>query len=179
MRPRTFACLAGSIALVASLHARASQTILDEAKIGLLAHDVPIGVDHRESGIDINGELLFTSPGLLAAIFAPRPHIGVNVNSAGGNSYAYAGLTWLAPLGARFFTDLGLGGAVHDGPNVSHTHDHKGLGTRLLFHESFEIGYRVTARTSVAAFIDHVSNADISAHNPGITNLGVRLGLSF
>jgi transketolase len=53
------------------------------------------------------------------------------------------------------------------------------LGTRVLFHESVEIGYRVTPIQSVAAYIEHVSNANIGRHNPGITDLGLRLGLSF
>ncbi len=49
----------------------------------------------------------------------------------------------------------------------------------MLFHESVEIGYRVTPRQSVALFLDHISNADIGAHNPGLTNLGIRVGFSF
>jgi len=179
MNERTFAWLAATAALLAPLQAQAAAGILDEAKIGLLAHDVPIGVDHREQGADFNGELLFVSPQFLAPIWAPRPHIGVNINTAGKTSYAYAGLTWLAPLTTTLFADLGLGGAIHDGPDESTQRDHKGLGTRLLFHESVEIGYRVTEKASIAVFIDHVSNADVGSHNPGITNLGIRMGWSF
>ncbi|HUZ73570.1 MAG TPA: acyloxyacyl hydrolase [Stellaceae bacterium] len=178
MRTGTVICLAGCIALTAPPRAFAAQGIFDEAKIGILDHDIPIGADHDEPGADFNGELLFLSPGLLAPVFAPRPHIGVTVNSAGKTSYAYAGLTWLAPVTEALFADLGLGGAVHSGPNESTARDHKGLGTRLLFHESVEIGYRVTPVASVAVYIDHVSNADIGKHNPGITNVGLRLGWS-
>lgn len=179
MRIRTVACLAGCTALAAAPHPSAAQGLLDEAKIGILDHDIPIGADHREPGADFNGELLFVSPSLLAPLLAPRPDLGVTVNSASKNSFAYAGLTWLVPVTDTIFADLGFGGAVHDGSNVSTTSDHKGLGTRLLFHESVEFGYRVTSVKSVAVYIEHVSNADLGPHNPGITDLGIRLGVSF
>lgn len=168
------------MALCASGRAEAAMGILDEAKLGLLDHDVPIGGEHHEPGVDGNAELLFVSPAFLAPILAPRPDVGFVVNSAGKNSYAYGGLTWRANVG-DFFADLGLGGAIHDGPDdVSpDTRDHKGLGSRFLFHESAELGYRFTATWSFAIFLDHVSNADIGRHNPGLTNLGGRIGYRF
>jgi lipid A 3-O-deacylase len=178
MRTRTL--IWATMALLAPSRAEAAMGILDEAKLGLLDHDISIGGEHREPGVDGNAELLFVSPSFLAPIFAPRPDIGVTINSAGKNSYAYAGLTWLARFGDAF-ADLGLGGAIHDGPDqVSQfTTDHKGLGTRLLFHESAELGYRFSPTWTAAIFLDHVSNADASGHNPGLTNLGARIGYSF
>ncbi|MGH7088920.1 MAG: acyloxyacyl hydrolase [Stellaceae bacterium] len=167
--------------LLAAGRAEAAVGILDEAKLGLLNHDIAIGGDHREPGVDVNGELLFVSPPVLSAVFAPRPHFGVEINSDGKNSYAYGGLTLTANFTDRVFADLGLGGAIHDGPDQSSpaTRHHKGLGTRFLFHESVDLGYRLTPRWDVAAYLDHVSNADIGGHNPGITNLGARVGYSF
>jgi lipid A 3-O-deacylase len=181
MKVRTFAGSAVLIALAATGPAKAAMGILDEAKLGLLAHDLPIGADRREQGVDTNLELLFTSPALLAPVWAPRPDIGINVNSSGGNSYAYAGLTWEANFTDQFFGDLGLGGAVHDGPDLTAqtTRDRKGLGTRALFHESVALGYRVSANWNGSAYLDHVSNAGLGRHNPGITNLGMRLGYKF
>jgi hypothetical protein len=170
-----------SFVLLAPCSARAAIGWLDEIKLGLLAHDVPIGGDRRESGLDTNAEVLFVSPGFLAPILAPRPHLGVSINSAGGNSYAYGGLTWTADLPLGLFAGLGLGGAVHSGPDTaaSSTRDHKGLGTRLLFHESAEFGERITPLVDLSLFLDHISNANLGSHNPGITNLGLRAGLSF
>ncbi len=108
------------------------------------------------------------------------------INSDGKNSYAYAGPTWtgtflrdLASQGDRVFAALGLGGAIHDGPDISFTEDHKGLGTRLLFHKSAQLGYRIDARWSASIFLDHVSNADIGERNPGLTDLGLRAGYKF
>jgi lipid A 3-O-deacylase len=181
MRFRPIACCVAVLAFVAAGRAEAAMGIIDEAKLGILAHDVPIGGDHKEQGADANGELLFVSPAFLAPIWAPRPHVGFTVNSAGKNSYAYAGLTWTVNVADTIFVGLGVGGAIHDGPNTSSvfSRNHKGLGTRLLFHESVEIGYRMTRTWDIAAFLDHVSNASLGSRNPGLTNLGVRLGYTF
>jgi hypothetical protein len=177
MRLRIFAC--GCLATLTAGSAQAAIGVLDEADLGALSHDVQIGGEHHEPGVDGNAELRFVSPGFLAPIFAPRPNLGVEINSAGKNSYTYAGLVWRAPLFAGLFADLGLGGAIHDGPNRSSTIDHKGLGTRVLFHESMALGYQFTSTWSAAAYIDHVSNADIGRSNPGLTNIGARLGYLF
>jgi lipid A 3-O-deacylase len=171
--------LAAFAALVPLAPAGASDAFLDEAKLGVLAHDVPIGGDRREGGADVNGELLFASPGFLAPVWAPRPHLGFVANTLGGNSYGYAGLTWQANFSSSLFGALGLGGAVHTGPDISATTDHKGLGTRVLFHEYVELGYRVSGPWSASLFLDHVSNADLGRRNPGLTNLGLRTGYAF
>lgn len=152
-------------------------TILDEVKLGVLAHDVPVFDDQIEHGVDANGELLFASPVFLAAIGAPRPHLGLTVNTAGKTSYAYAGLTWTAALYHQIFGALGLGGAIHDESNTG-SPGHVGLGTRLLFHEEADLGYHFSAM-NVSLFLDHISNAGIGRHNPGMTNLGIRTGFSF
>jgi hypothetical protein len=176
--------VAGAIAvavILASSPAKAAMGILDEVKLGVTDHDAPIGADHRERGADVNLEALFVSPGFLAPIWAPRPDVGININSAGKTSYAYAGLTWAVDFTPVFFGDLSAGGAIHDGPDTVsiHTRDHKGLGTRVLFHESVELGYRLTPIWSVAAFLDHISNAGLGSQNPGVTNVGARVGYKF
>lgn len=160
--------------------------IIDEADIGLSAHDIPFGVDHKEGGVDANGEILFASPDILQAIFAPRPDVGVMINSDDKNSFAYFGLTWTVTMlrdvvatNDGIYGGLGLGGAVHDGPDVSTDPDHKGLGSRALFHESLELGYRAAQRWSLSVFLDHVSNADLAPHNPGLTDVGLRTGYKF
>ncbi|HSV28059.1 MAG TPA: acyloxyacyl hydrolase, partial [Candidatus Omnitrophota bacterium] len=71
-----------------------AQAGIDEIRLGLLDHDVGVFGGEHESGYDVNGEVLFESPGFLAPIWAPRPHVGVYVNTTGDTSQAYAGLTW-------------------------------------------------------------------------------------
>jgi hypothetical protein len=173
------AAFATVLAAIPLSRAAADAGIVDDVALGLLAHDVPIGDGHREPGADGNAELRFVSPAFLAPLWAPRPHLGVDLNSAGKNSLAYGGLTWTANFSPLLFGNLGLGGAIHDGPDVSATRDHKGLGTRVLFHEYVELGAHIAAPWSASLFLDHASNADLGRHNAGLTNLGLRLSYAF
>lgn len=190
MRQAASSLVALALALVAAMTgapaAKAQASWIDEGKLGLLAHDMPIGVHRVEHGVDFNGEVLFASPGFLRSILAPRPHLGVSLNSVGATDIAYFGLTWTADIRSNLlkpqdgvYAALGLGGAVHDGPNENAGPERLGLGTRLLFHESVELGYRLSPRTNVSLYLDHVSNADLGRHNPGLTNLGLRTGFKF
>src|SRR5690242_9977515 len=92
-----------ALATVTAPAAHAALGWLDEAKLGVDAHDITLGGQHQEPGTDITGELLFTSPGLLSALGRPRPHFGIAVNTAGATSYAYFGLTWTATVLDRAF----------------------------------------------------------------------------
>ncbi len=172
------AFLVAAIALLAGGPAIAQSRWIDEAKLGVLYHDIGFGDHHVEPGADVNGELLFASPDFLRVIWAPRPHLGVSVNSAGATSYAYFGLTWSGEF-SNFFVAGALGGAVHDGEISGERPDRKQLGSRILFHEYVELGYRVSAIVGVSLFLDHMSNADLARHNAGLTNLGLRVGYRF
>ncbi|MDB5408946.1 MAG: Lipid 3-O-deacylase-related protein [Rhodospirillales bacterium] len=160
--------------------------IIDEVKAGVMAHDITLGGKHVESGVDINGEVLFISPQFLNIIGAPRPHLGGWVNSDGNTDAAYFGLTWDLPLLRRIvgtqdgLTILGsLGGAVHDGyTDTMHT-GRKRLGSPVLFRESVELAYQLTPVYSISVMVDHISNANLASHNAGITNAGARIGFKF
>jgi lipid A 3-O-deacylase len=176
--------LAGGVASAQNSTTRSG--ILDEVKVGVLAHDITLGGRHLEGGADINGELLFVSPAFLKIIGAPRPHIGGWVNTSGNTDAAYFGLTWDWTLLNRIFGSsdgliiLGsLGGAVHDGYENSAPAGRKKLGSPVLFRESVELAYQFTAVYSISAFVDHISNANLGSHNAGITNAGARLGFKF
>lgn len=179
MRPLSAAAALLAVAVATAPAAHAEIGWLDEAKLGASAHDITLGGEHREPGADITGELLFTSPGLLRAIGRPRPHVGIAVNTAGATSYAYFGLTWTATVLGRGFVSGALGGAVHDGEINGDRPDRKQLGSRILFHEYVEAGYRVTPVVSLSVFLDHISNADLVRHNAGMTNVGLRTGFKF
>jgi lipid A 3-O-deacylase len=160
--------------------------IIDEVKIGVLAHDIGFLTHHVEHGSDVNLEMLFTPPDLLALIGSPRPHIGADINTAGATSDAYAGLTWGISLiqnlfrpGDSVFMTGSLGGAYQDGYIDNAPPERKRLGSPILFRESAELGYQITPVISVAALLDHISNADLGQHNAGITSAGVRLGFKF
>jgi lipid A 3-O-deacylase len=176
MRPLLAAAV---LAIASATAAHAQNGWLDEVKLGLDAHDIALGGDHKEPGADVNGEVLFASPAFLQAIGGPRPHIGVAVNTAGATSYAYLGLTWTASIIDRAFISGALGGAVHNGEINANLSDRKRLGSRVLFHEYVELGFRATPVLSLSVFLDHMSNADLARHNAGMTNVGLRTGFKF
>jgi len=160
--------------------------IIDEVKAGLLGHDVGFLGDNIEHGPDVNLEMLFTSPDLLAVIGSPRPHIGADINTAGETSDGYAGLTWgisviqnLFRSGDYIFANGSLGAAYQDGYIDSSPPGRKKLGSPVLFRESAEIGYQFTPTISISAILDHISNANLGRHNAGITSVGGRIGFKF
>jgi len=172
--------------LMAPLTAQAQVKLVDEVKLGALAHDVGFLGHHLEAGPDVNLEILFTPPDLLAIIGSPRPHLGADINTAGKTSDGYFGLTWgimliqsLFGAGDGVFANGSLGGAVHDGFIDTAPAGRKRLGSRVLFRESAELGYQLTPGINVSALLDHISNANLGRHNMGITSAGARLGFKF
>jgi lipid A 3-O-deacylase len=165
----------------------AGQTpIVDEFKIGVLAHDVGLFDHHVETGADVNFEVLFTSPDFLDVIGSPRPHLGGSVNTAGSTDQGYFGLTWgitllRNPFGSSgdIFANGSLGGALQDGYTDTAPPGRKTLGSTALFRESLELGYQATPVVSLSAFLDHMSNANLARHNAGLTDAGARLGFKF
>lgn len=194
-RRRALGSLAGRVALglltglwlvAAPLPASAQNKIVDEVKAGVLAHDVGFLGHHLEKGPDVNLEMLFTPPDVLAIIGSPRPHIGADINTAGKTSDGYFGLTWGIMLiqglfnpGDGIFANGSLGGAVHDGYIDSGPPQRKLLGSRVLFRESAELGYQLVPGINVSALLDHISNANLGRHNAGITSAGARFGFGF
>lgn len=166
--------------------ARAADGIIDRLKLGVLDHDIGIGGHHKEPGADVNAEVQFTSPTFLKWIWAPRPHLGTDINTDGKTSQFYAGLTWtilnfpgVFKSDDAIFLDGSLGGAVHDGHLRGGGSNDKQLGSRVLFRESLEVGYQFVPHQSVSVFADHISDAGLTSQNQGISNLGVRYGYAF
>jgi lipid A 3-O-deacylase len=180
------AALIVAVSFAGLVPAAAQTRIVDEFKAGVMAHDITLGGRHVENGADINGEILFVSPGFLDIIGAPRPHLGGWVNTQGNTDAAYFGLTWGLPIfksivgaGDALTIYGSLGGAVHDGYEDSAPAGRKKLGSPVLFRESIELGYQITPVYSVSAMVDHISNANLGSHNAGITNAGARVGIKF
>jgi lipid A 3-O-deacylase len=184
------AALGVAASLVLAPNRAAAQTkLVDEVKIGVLAHDIGFLTHHVEGGADLNLEILFAPPDLLSIIGSPRPHIGADINTAGNTTDGYIGLTWgwtLLPSlfgGGALFANGSLGGAVHDGFTGTKTSvappGRKLLGSAVLFRESAELGYQVTPIVSISAILDHISNANLAPRNAGITSAGARLGFRF
>ncbi|MBU1004175.1 MAG: acyloxyacyl hydrolase [Proteobacteria bacterium] len=153
--------------------------VVSEFRLGVLAHDTPGLCFNRESGADLNAELLFVSPGFLQAIGAPRPHIGGSLNTSGDTSQVYAGLTWNGDLGRGFFVEGMLGGALHNGKLDTDDSDRKSLGSSVLFRLGVALGYAFSERVNVLLVYDHISNANLTTNNEGMETVGLKLGYRF
>jgi lipid A 3-O-deacylase len=188
MRSKSSGMLRGSWALALGLaltatraQAQQANPIFSEIRVGIQAHDVPLFSDRVESGADINGEVLFTSPDVLHFLWSPRPHFGFSANTQGGISQVYAGLSWEFRLWSGLFAGFSLGGAIQTGPlhNDIYPQTFKAFGSRGVFRESIEIGWRFDDHHSLSLMLDHISNARLARPNPGLETFGVRYGYRF
>jgi hypothetical protein len=151
-----------------------------EFRGGVLAHDVPhlwSGFS-LESGVDINGELLFGS-GLPILGGTIRPALGASVNTAGDTSKAYIDARWEIEGPSGIFLGLGLGAAIHNGLLDPTDSERKALGSRVLFHIPIEIGWRFNERNSISVYFEHISNGFLADSNEGLDSIGVRYGYRF
>ena len=183
--------------LLAAPSATWAQQIFSDVRLGVLAHDPPIIGPQREHGVDINAETIFVSPvpndwtadiaPLYRWMLRPQPNFGVSANTNGYTSQIYFGLTWtvdldnggyLWPDGSVFF-GIGFGPAFNTGRVRSVATNHLSLGSHVLFHPSIELGYRITPQWSISAYFEHSSNAGLADNNPGLNDVGARVGLHF
>ena len=151
-----------------------------ELRAGVLAHDVPglwSGFRLENGGVDINAELL--GPGVAFLGGTLRPALGGSVNTSGYTSKAYLDARWEIDLRYGVFFGLGLGAAIHDGNLDPTDPDRKALGSRVLFHIPFELGYRFDERQSISVYFEHTSNGNLADHNEALDNIGVRYGYRF
>ncbi|MGE5752264.1 MAG: acyloxyacyl hydrolase [Deltaproteobacteria bacterium] len=147
-----------------------------ELRLGVLLHDRGFGGTKKEGREDLNIEVLFPTPRsrFLEAIWFPRPHVGASINDRGATSQVYGGLTWRLWHPGSLFLSAGFGVSVHDGELKPDRTDREALGSRILFRESAELGYWLFPSDGVSFHIDHISNAQLSEYNDGLTNLGIR-----
>lgn len=190
---RLIAC--GSVALLFLCPiAWAGSGAVDEVKLGVIDHDAA-RTHQVEHGVDINGELLFAAPGWFRSdrnpawlnyVADPRPMIGFSANTVGDTSQFYFGGDWRADLWNdtfddrdEIFTEIGLGGAVHNGKLNNRNPRREALGSRVLFHLSAELGYSFDSHYSVSGYYEHDSNAGLARFNRALNNVGVRVGYRF
>ncbi|MEM9013599.1 MAG: acyloxyacyl hydrolase [Pseudomonadota bacterium] len=161
---------------------------IDEVRAGGLAQGVGGWSPDKETGVGINLEALFKSPGFLRAIGAPRPHLGVAIATDNdATSQIYAGLEWRQHLARRLFVAGAVGGAVHTGEtdtfdpvaDLSRLNNTQFLGCRALFRIAADLGVEVTDHLSVSIAWSHISNAGLCDDNEGLDNLGLRVGYRF
>jgi len=165
--------------------------VISELRLGVLSHDVkfpnrkdveaPNPFDNRhESGVNLNPEVVFVSPGFLDFMWSPRPHIGLTANLGGDTNSAYTGLSWDALWRNGLFLEGFLGLAVHDGKLRNGNPDNIEFGSRVLFRLGGEFGWRWNDANGISLVWEHMSNAGvISDKNQGIDSLGLRYSYRF
>lgn len=170
---------------------------VDEVRVGVLAHNIritdPKNAD-KEAGLDVGGELLFASPGVLRPLAAPRPYVAVSVNTAGETSYAGVGLIWQWRLADGWRLEPGFGYVLHTGQELDNPvprneparrqafEDQYLLpGSRDLFRTSIALTRDVSERWAVQAVFEHLSHGQIlgSGRNQGLDMAGVRVVYRF
>ena len=81
--------------------------------------------------------------------------------------------------GDGFFGYFSEGGSVNDGKISTTNPARKSLGSHVLFKEGLDLGYQFNDVISLAAFVDHISNAGLANRNEGLTSAGMRVGYKF
>lgn len=184
------------LAAAALLTLSATPALAGEAMLGVYAHDISdrISFGGMEHGQQIVGGFRTTSLDELAAIWKPRAHVIVGVNTRGGTDYAAAGLSWRFNFGGdRFYFQPGIGVAIHTGkvdlpspdqPGISFAEQQRrlhnwqtklDLGSRVLFEPEWSLGWKATDRVSVELSWIHMSHAQLAGgQNPGLGDFGVR-----
>lgn len=147
-----------------------------EIKFGIMQHDFDTKLGHRyEKGQNIIIEYLFDKmPNYIRAI----PHIGASINNKGFTSNIYTGLTWQFDIKDLLTIEASLGGCINNAERLE-SKKKRALGSKILFRESFSIGYLIGKTHSISIMIDHISSADIRKPNPGLTDIGIRYGVRF
>lgn len=159
----------------------AAEGLVHELAVGALAHDVPdlwSGFRREPNSVDINIEAKL-SPAMALFFGTLRPAVGATINASGATSHAYIDARLEYELTKNIYFGFGVGAAVHDGETGRDDPDRKALGSRLLFHIPFELGYRLDAHNSISAYFEHTSNAYTQPFNEGMDRLGLRYGYRF
>ena len=110
------------IANVGDDQSKALGGIVSEIRLGVLKHDLGPFSSSEESGTDFNFEVLFVSPKFLDFVWAPRPHLGVSINSGDDTDQAYFGLSWEFDVWRNIFAALSFGGSFLAYSVYTHTH---------------------------------------------------------
>ena len=151
---------------------------IHEIRGGVLAHDVSFWArGHVERGVALNAEIAF-EPSFGILFGRVRPVLGGSFATHNGTSFVYLDVRFEFTID-RFFFALGVGPAIHNGGTGAPSNGRKALGSRVLFHPSFQFGLQVTEAVRVEAYYEHISNAYIARPNPGLDNIGLRMAYKF
>lgn len=177
-------------AILTTLSAAASADV-DEIRFGVVQHNMCVlDCDNadKEGGPNLNGEIVFDSPGFLSLVWSPRPYVMGSYNTAGDTSFGGVGLLWNWDFARDWSFETGVGYVVHDGEltfpypqgdprNDPISESKVFLGSRDLFRTTFSLNRDLAGPWGVQVMYEHLSHGQIlgNGRNQGLDNIGVRV----
>lgn len=171
-------CVAGSHSLAGS---ESDNAVIHSLYLGILDHDSGVFSTYsKESGTDINLELVFNRTIANVRGSTLRPNLGVTLNNTGDTSKLYGGLEWNVPFGRtnKWFLNWRSGLAIHDGEHDTDDNNKQRHGSSWGFCNAFELGYAFSQHHSISIMIDHLSNGGLRNPNDGLDTAGIRYRLT-
>jgi lipid A 3-O-deacylase len=158
-------------------------TPIQEVRLGVFDHNM---IHNENAPVDVSIEVLSSTLHLwdttnpwISWFFNPRLNAGGMINTEGGTSYGFVGLTWRIPIYQKFFFEGEFGGAVNNSP-LYPDGNRVDMGCRFTFRESGGFGYQFNEHFDLIGSVEHVSHATFCTHiNPGLTQVGLRVGYKF
>ena len=187
---RLFAAAALAASTAATLTPTASAQLIEEARLGVMQHNVCI-IDcknaDKEDGPNIEGELVFASPDFLNLLLAPRPYVVGSVNTAGNTNFGGFGLMWNWDFAQRWSLEPSLGYVIHDGAlgspfpqgdprSDAFAKENIYFGSEDLFRTGLALNRDFGANWGLQLQYEHLSHGQIlgNGRNQGVDNIGVR-----
>ncbi|MCI5047696.1 MAG: acyloxyacyl hydrolase [Aquisalinus sp.] len=187
--------LAVSLIALTAFGFSTAQAGIEEFRIGIAKHDVELtGDDPRESGVNIQPQIVFTSPDFLSFIASPNPYLIASINSDGETNFAGGGLLYKRDFGQTdWFWELDGGLVYQDGrtdlpPPIEAAERERILateitfGSELQFHFVAGVGKAVSDKWDIQAYFEHLSHGQIlgdTEKNEGVENVGLKFGRRF
>ncbi|MCI4643312.1 MAG: acyloxyacyl hydrolase [Hyphomonadaceae bacterium] len=179
----------------AALPGIASAQLVEEVRVGALAHNICVtdckNAD-KEDGPNVEGELVFASPGIFDILLSPRPFLVGSANVAGNTSYAGGGLMWNFEFADGWAIEPSLGYVLHDGElespfpqgdprSEAFASEHVFLGSRDLFRTGLALNKDFGENWGGQLLFEHLSHGQIlgEGRNQGMDSAGVRIYYRF
>lgn len=173
----------------------AAAQLVEEVRVGATKHNICVNDcnnANKEDGPNLNGELVFASPDILALLFEPQPFIVGSANLSGDTSFAGAGLLWNFEFADGWSIEPGLGYVIHDGEleppfpqgdprNAPFNETTVYLGSRDLFRTSVALNRDFGEKWGAQILYEHLSHGQIigNGRNQGMDTLGGRIYYRF
>lgn len=168
---------------------------IEEVRVGVLQHNICVANcknADKEDGPTVEGEIVFSTPGLLQPLFSPRPYLIASLNTSGDTSYAGGGLLWTFDFADRWGIEPSLGYVIHDGelsnPFANNTPEAAAFfeenilfGSRDLFRSALALNYDLNEDWGLQLQYEHLSHGQIlgNGRNQGVDSAGLRVRYSF